>query len=171
MRPVSLLILLIVLILILLPLPASSHAAEPRLGTNQTTADWRAEKRFIDLHQHIDSKPDRLARTVKIMDSVGLGLGVNLSGGTVTSTNGSPSAFERNKKTADELFPGRFLYYMNLDYSGWDEPDFAEKAVKQVGEGFRLGAAGLKEFKRLGLYLKDKSGNCLLYTSPSPRDS
>lgn len=164
MRPVSLPIL--ILILTLLPLPPSSHAAELRLGTNQTPADWRAEKRFIDLHQHIDSKPDRLARAVKIMDAVGLGLGVNLSGGTVTSTNGFPSAFERNKKLADELFPGRFLYYMNLDYSGWDEPDFAEKAVKQVEEGFRLGAAGLKEFKRLGLYLKDKSGKLLRVDDP-----
>ncbi len=160
MRPVPLSILILIL------LTPSSRAAELRLGTNQTPVDWRAEKRFIDLHQHIDSKPDRLARAVKIMDTVGLGLGVNLSGGTVTSTNGSPSAFERNKKTADELFPGRFLYYMNLDYSGWDEPDFAERAVKQVEEGFRLGAAGLKEFKRLGLYLKDKSAKLLRVDDP-----
>jgi hypothetical protein len=152
------------LLLILLILPVS--AAEPRLGTNQTPADWRAEKRLIDLHQHIESSPERLTRAVKIMDTVGIGIGVNLSGGTVTSKDGAPSAFERNKKTADELFPGRFLYYMNLDYAGWDEPDFAERAVKQVEGGHRLGAAGLKEFKRLGLYLKDKSGKLLRVDDP-----
>jgi hypothetical protein len=29
-------------------------AEEPRFGTNQTPADWRAEKRLIDLHLHIN---------------------------------------------------------------------------------------------------------------------
>ena len=44
---------------------------------------------------------------------------------------------------------------MNLDYAGWNEPDFAERATAQVAEGHRLGAAGLKEYKRLGLFLRD----------------
>lgn len=141
-------------------------AAEPRIGTNQTPADWRAEKRLIDLHLHINSTADHLRRAVSIMDSVGIGLGVNLSGGTVTSKEGGASAFERNKKLADELFPGRFVLYMNLDYSGWDEADFAERAVKQIEEGHRLGAAGLKEYKRLGLNLRDKSGALIKIDDP-----
>ncbi|MGZ8938697.1 MAG: amidohydrolase family protein [Limisphaerales bacterium] len=144
----------------------SLAAAEPRLGTHQTPADWRAEQRLIDLHLHINSTPDHLRRAVAIMDSVGIGVGVNLSGGTVTSKDGAPSAFERNKKLADERFPGRFLLYMNLDYSGWDEPDFAERAVKQIEEGHRLGAAGLKEYKRLGLNLRDKSGKLIQVDDP-----
>src|SRR5688572_3313002 len=72
------------------------NAAELRLGTNQTPADWRAEKRLIDLHQHIGYTPERLKRAVKIMDASGIGIGVNLSGGTVTSTNNALSAFEQN---------------------------------------------------------------------------
>jgi predicted TIM-barrel fold metal-dependent hydrolase len=91
------------------------------------------------------------------MDAAGIGIGVNLSGGTVTPKNDGRSDFERNKMMADENFPGRFVHYMNLDYSDWDEPDFADRAVKQVEEGHRLGAAGLKEFKRLGLNLRDKN--------------
>jgi hypothetical protein len=39
---------------------------------------------------------------------------------------------------------------MNLDYTGWDQPDFSERAVGQIEEGNRLGAAGFKEYKRLG---------------------
>ena len=62
------------------------------------------------------------------------------------------------KAFADTHFPGRFLEYMNLDYADWDRPDFAQRAVAQVEEGARLGAAGFKEFKRLGLYLRDKKG-------------
>jgi predicted TIM-barrel fold metal-dependent hydrolase len=166
MKSSSGVLLLIVLPLVPFPALAPSRAADLRLGTNQSPVEWRAEKRLIDLHQHIDYTPERLKRTVKIMDAAGLGIGVNLSGGTVTSKDGAPSAFERNKKTADELFPGRFLHYMNLDYSGWDEADFGERAVKQVEEGFRLGAAGLKEYKRLGLYLKDKAGTLLRVDDP-----
>src|SRR5688572_32232532 len=111
-------------------LAAITSAAEPRLGTNQTPADWRAEKRLIDLHLHINYTPEHLRRAVKIMDEAGIGVGVNLSGGTVTKKEGATSAFERNKKLADKLFPNRFVHYMNLDYAGWDEPDFAERAVK-----------------------------------------
>lgn len=143
-----------------------AFAAEPRLGTNQTPADWRAERRLIDLHLHINHTPEHLSRAVAIMDSVGIGVGVNLSGGTVTKKNDNPSDFERNKKLADKLFPGRFVQYMNLDYTGWDDPDFAQKAVLQIEEGHRLGAAGLKEFKRLGLNLRDKSGALIKIDDP-----
>ena len=42
------------------------------------------------------------------VDRAGIGIGVNLSGGTVTQKEGKLSAFERNKALADRLFPGRF---------------------------------------------------------------
>lgn len=100
------------------------------------------------------------------MDAVGIGVGVDLSGGFVSHASGDKSAFERNKELADSLFPGRFVHYMSLDFSGWDEPDFTERAVQQIDEGYRLGAAGLKEFKRLGLYLKDKTGRLIRVDDP-----
>lgn len=129
-------------------------------------AEWREQKRLIDLHQHINSTPEHLARAVRIMDAAGVGIGVNLSGGTVTVKTDSPSEFERNRKLANDLFPGRFALYMNLDYSQWDTPEFAANAIKQVEEGKRLGAAGLKEYKRLGLYLRDKDKNLLRIDDP-----
>ncbi|MCB1126362.1 MAG: amidohydrolase family protein, partial [Verrucomicrobiae bacterium] len=52
------------------------------------------------------------------------------------------------------------------DYTGWDQPDWSERAVKQIEEGHRLGAAGLKEFKRLGLYLKDGAGQLIRVDDP-----
>ena len=136
-------------------------------AASQSPDDWRKQKRLIDLHQHISYTTQHLARAVKIMDAVGLGIGVNLSGGTTTrGTNDAPSEFERNKALADRLHPGRFLHYMNLDYKGWDKPDFSERAVKQVEEGHRLGAAGLKEYKRLGLYLRDGEGKLIKIDDP-----
>ena len=123
---------------------------------------WRADHRTIDMHMHIEPKEERYQRALRIMNQAGLGIGVNLSGGTVTrGTNGAPSEFERNKAMADKVGPGRFLLYFNLDYSGWDKSDWPERARAQVDEAYRLGAAGMKEFKRLGLYLRDGAGNLL----------
>lgn len=127
---------------------------------------WRADHRFIDLHQHIDTTPDRLALAVRVMNAVGIGIGVNLSGGYVTHAVGKTSDFEAAKKISDERHPGRFLLYMNLDYEGWDKPDFSARAVKQIEEGHRLGAAGLKEYKRLGLFLRDGAGKLFKIDDP-----
>src|SRR4051812_7971693 len=133
---------------------------------SQQTDEWRAEHRLIDLHMHIDGTPEHLARAVRIMDASGIGIGVNLSGGTTTSKDGNPSAFEQNKALVDKLYPGRFLQYMNLDYSRWNEANFSEDAVKQIEEGHRLGAAGFKQDKSLGLYLRDKAGKLIKINDP-----
>jgi hypothetical protein len=105
---------------------------------------WRREHRIIDLHMHVEGKPERFGRAVKIMDAAGIGIGANLSGGTVTHAPDEISEFERTKEMADRLHPGRFVTYMNLDYAGWNEADFGERAAAQIAEGHRLGAAGLK---------------------------
>lgn len=128
---------------------------------------WRAEHRFIDLHEHLDYSPEFLTRAVRVLDAAGIGLGVDLTPGTVTpGSNGEPSEFEQHKKLEDTLFPGRWIQYMNLDYKNWDQPDFSEQAVRQVEAGHRLGAAGFKEWKRLGLYLRDGKGILLKIDDP-----
>ncbi len=136
----------------------SAAASEPET--------WRSEHRIIDLHMHIDGTEERFARAVRIMDAAGIGIGVNLSGGTVTHAPGETSEFERVKTMADRLHPGRFVHYMNLDYAGWNEPDFAERAARQIEEGRRLGAAGLKEYKRLGLFLRDAQKQLIKIDDP-----
>jgi predicted TIM-barrel fold metal-dependent hydrolase len=140
--------------LLLLPLAFSTASVSASEAANQ----WRAEHRFIDLHQHIAYEPDKLERCVRIMDASGIGIGVDLSGGYTTARAGTVSAFQKNKELADRLYPGRFIHYMNLDYAKWSDPDFSADAVRQVEEGHRLGAAGLKQEKSLGLYLRDKDG-------------
>ncbi|HEX2970770.1 MAG TPA: amidohydrolase family protein [Tepidisphaeraceae bacterium] len=144
-----------------------ARAEEEGAAMATQAEQWRREHRLIDLHQHIDFTPAHLARAVKIMDAVGIGTVVNLGSGTVTrGPQGEASEFERAKQLTDGRYPGRFLHYMMLDYRGWDEPDFAERAVKQIEEGHRLGAAGLKEFKRLGLFLRDGTGKLIRIDDP-----
>src|SRR4030095_14608826 len=95
---------------------ATSTNDESLLAARQAT-EWRAAHRTIDLHQHIDATTQHVARAIKIMDAVGIGVGVDLTAGTVTpGKDGGPTEFERAKKLMDTLYPGRFLHYMNLDY-------------------------------------------------------
>ena len=130
-------------------------------------AQWRAEHRIIDLHQHIDFTPEHLARAVKIMDAVGVGVAVNLGTGVVTpGKDGGASEFERNKNLSDKLHPGRLIHYMLLDYQAWNDDNFAQHAAEQIETGHRLGAAGLKEFKRLGLFLRDGKGKLIRIDDP-----
>jgi predicted TIM-barrel fold metal-dependent hydrolase len=141
--------------------------ARAEMNPVDTAMHWRAEHRIIDLHEHLDGTTQHLARAVKILDAAGVGLAVNLSGGTVTrGKDGGPSEFEQNLRLAETLYPGRFVQYVNLDYANWDQPDFAAQAVKQVEEAHRLGAAGFKEYKRLGLFLRDGQGRLLKVDDP-----
>lgn len=127
---------------------------------------WRREHRIIDLHQHIESSPERYRRAVGILDRSGVGLGFVLGSGTVTAKEGEISDFQKSRELSESLYPGRFLHHMILDYSGWDDPDWSVRAIKQIEEGQRLGAAGLKEFKRLGLFLKDRAGQLVRIDDP-----
>jgi len=139
----------------------------PEIQAVHREADgWRREHRIIDMHEHIVPVEEVLRRTIKIHDQAGIGLAINLSGGTVTPTQDGPSIFEYTKGVTDHLYPGRFLQYMNLDYTDWDSPNFARDAVKQVERGAKLGAAGFKEYKRLGLFLRDKAGTLIRVDDP-----
>jgi predicted TIM-barrel fold metal-dependent hydrolase len=156
---------------LLLTFPAMPGMSEPTPASGPL-ADafspdmWRKEKRIIDLHQHIENLPMRFDRAVGIMDASGIGVGVILGAGTVTPRPNAKSDFERLKELADSRHPGRFVCYMLLDYEGWDDPGWSEKAAKQIEDGHRMGAAGLKEFKRLGLYLKDGAGKLIKIDDP-----
>ncbi len=127
---------------------------------------WRRDHRIIDLHEHINATEEHVLRAARILERSGVGIGVNLSGGAVTRRPGEPSPFERTRDLFERVAPGRFVQYFNLDYGGWDEPGFADRAVQQVEEARRLGAAGLKEYKRLGLFLRDGRGELIRIDDP-----
>mgnify|MGYP002629770621 CR=1 FL=1 len=143
--------------------PAVAHVAgvaDPRADAFSFDV-WRNEHRIIDLHQHIEANPERFKRAIGILDRSGVGIGVILGAGTVMEKNGEPSDFEKAKAMADSLYSGRFMHSMILDYGGWDDANWSDRAVEQINEGHRLGAAGLKEYKRLGLFLKNGSGKLI----------
>jgi hypothetical protein len=52
------------------------------------------------------------------------------------------------------------------DYKGWEGPNWSNAAVVNVETAHRLGAGGLKEFKRLGLVLRDGQGKLIKIDDP-----
>lgn len=166
MVPVLLLLALVIGIWISVR-PATAAKKRPQVVEAAFSPEvWRREKRIIDMHQHVEGKPERFERAVRIMERAGVGIGVVLGAGTVTHKPGEKSDFERVKEVAEARAPGRFVHHMLIDYGGWDEQDWPERAAQQVVEGHRMGAAGLKEFKRLGLYLKDGKGALIKIDDP-----
>lgn len=147
------------------PAAVSADHADPRAAALDP-ARWRAERRIVDLHTHVEALPERLDRAAAILDRAGVGVAVLLGAGTVTRSDGRPSDFERARDLARRQHPGRFLQHMLLDYAGWDDPDWSDRAVAQIEEGHRLGASGLKEFKRLGLSLRDGAGRLIAVDDP-----
>jgi predicted TIM-barrel fold metal-dependent hydrolase len=145
---------------------AATHGLPHPLEATRSPELWRAEGRLMDVHMHVEGRPERFARAVKIMDGAGIGTGVILGAGSVTAAEGQLSEFERVKALADQHQPGRFACFMLLDFTGWDEPGWSERAAEQITKGHRLGAAGLKEFKRLGLFLKDSTGTLIKIDDP-----
>lgn len=132
----------------------------PTLNDPEAEA-WRAARRLVDVHLHIEPTEERYARATRILDEAGIGFGLNLSGGTVTHRADAPdgkSEFERHRELVLRLHPGRYGLAMNFDWSDYDAPDFAQRAAQQIDDGVKQGALALKEYKRLGLYLKDGAG-------------
>lgn len=113
----------------------------------------RAKYPFIDVHNHQrrDMTAADVQKLVADMDRIHLAVMVNLSGGT-------GDTLKQGLATLKGSHPKRFLAFANVDLSKIDEPDFAVNAARQLEDDVRNGAAGVKIFKNLGMFLVDKSG-------------
>ncbi|MCC7475530.1 MAG: amidohydrolase family protein [Pirellulales bacterium] len=144
---------------------ARAEETDPR--ADALSADvWRREHRLIDLHTHIEPLAERYERAIRIFDAVGVGTAIELGSGTLTPGKEGPSDFEKSLAVSKQVCPGRFVHYMLFDYKGWDNPAWSERAVEQVEKAHQLGASGVKEFKRLGLTLKDGRGQLIKIDDP-----
>ena len=108
---------------------------------------------FIDVHSHQrrDMAPADVAKLVAEMDRIGLAVMVNLSGGT-------GDTLKQGLTTLKGRHPTRFVAFANIDLSKIDDPGFGANAARQLEEDVKNGAAGLKIFKNLGMFLTDASG-------------
>lgn len=129
----------------------------------------RAKFPFVDVHNHqSDMSPQNLKRVAAEMDKLNMAVMVNLSGrgfrrvqnpdGTTTSGLHDGEYLKQGVKNANEVAPGRFIVFTNVDFTGIGEAGWTENAVKELELDYRNGARGLKIYKSLGLEIKDVTG-------------
>ncbi|MES1240420.1 MAG: amidohydrolase family protein [Acidobacteriota bacterium] len=114
----------------------------------------RARYPFIDVHNHQDAEemtPAQVDEVVAAMDGLNMAVMVNLSGG-------SGETFQKGLANLAGRHPDRFVQFANVDFSRIDEPDFGANAARQLERDVKNGARGLKVFKNLGMFVKDKDG-------------
>jgi len=120
----------------------------------------RAKFPVIDVHNHQrTSPPERLQQLLRDMDALNIHAMVNLSGGY-------GETLAENAAAMRAAGGDRFVVFANLNFSGLDEPGYAERAAAQLAEDVKNGARGLKIFKNFGMDLKDSKGQRVRVDDP-----
>ncbi len=119
----------------------------------------------IDFHNHLElhEADTETERWLAEMDAASVEIVVNLSGGWGADLEHSLNALDRTH-------PGRFLTFCNVDWAEVGTPNWTECAVKQLQDGVRAGAVGLKVFKELGLRYRDPAGKLVFPDDPRIAD-
>ena len=114
----------------------------------------RAKFPFIDVHGHqYRMATQDLAPVIAAMDTLNMGLMVNLSGRSGENLQKAVANIKAN-------YPNRFVVFANIGFNenvgkdGW-----IEETVAQLEQDVKNGARGLKIYKGLGLRDKDVNGN------------
>lgn len=124
----------------------------------------RAKFPVFDMHQHVndalhEEDPMPPPEMVERMDALNIRTIVILTG----------MWGDKLQKVIDQSvkpYPGRFITFTQIDWSKIDDPDFAQEMVRQIDDGVRRGAKGLKILKDFGLGVKFKDGKLLAIDDP-----
>lgn len=121
----------------------------------------RAKYPFIDVHNHQPGAMprERLDKLVQDMDGINLQVMVNLSGGY-------GERLAATVKNMQGAYPKRFVVFANIDFTGLDEPGYAQRAAARLEADIKAGAQGLKIFKNFGMDLKDSKGQRIHVDDP-----
>ncbi|HLZ16773.1 MAG TPA: amidohydrolase family protein [Cyclobacteriaceae bacterium] len=111
---------------------------------------------FIDIHNHQGNMNSAdLSGLAAEMDKLNMTVMVNLSG---RGFGGSADHLQKSLENINKNFPKRFVLFTNISFADIDKPDWTANTVRQLETDVKLGAKGLKIYKTLGMFAKDKSG-------------
>jgi predicted TIM-barrel fold metal-dependent hydrolase len=120
---------------------------------------------FIDIHNHYGNmNTGDLSERVKEMDKLNMAVMVNLSGRGFGGGGGDH--LEKSFDNIQAHYPNRFVLFTNIDFNDIDNPEWADRIRTQLENDVKRGAKGLKIYKSLGLFSKDKSGNVIPIDDP-----
>jgi len=136
----------------------------------------KAKFPFIDVHNHQWEGPGQdIAALAREMDKLNMKIMVNLSGRGYKESNSAYGGLDINssdyliryienvKKTA----PGRLIFFTNISFSGFGDPGWTEKTLRDLENDVKAGARGLKIYKDLGLSYHDKKGKMIAIDDPA----
>ena len=124
----------------------------------------RSKFPFIDIHNHQGGMNTAdLSGLVAEMDKLNMGVMINLSGRGFRS---SGDHLEKSIENIKKQYPNRFVLFTNVDFSDIDNPEWAGRTTRQIEDDVHRGAMGLKIYKSLGLFSKDKSGKIIPIDDP-----
>lgn len=141
--------------------PTPLQTAMPK--TSLKVAEHKIQKaKFpaVDVHFHAGflHTPADYQKLISIMDQVGLGMLVNLDGGSGTT-------FDQYLKNTGP-YKDRIITMARLNYEGINEAGWSEKMTAELERCFKAGAGGLKIAKELGLDLRNKDGSFIQCDDP-----
>jgi uncharacterized protein len=124
--------------------------------TNITRAKYPA----IDFHNHTGALTTgaQYDAVVKMLDSVGLGVVVNMNGGT-------GDALDLVLKSG-EPYRDRVANFVTFSGAGINEPGWSQRFAALMERGFKAGAMGMKVSKQLGQELKNPDGSFIQADDP-----
>lgn len=104
----------------------------------------KAKYPVIDMHSHNYAKTEaELAQWVKTMDQAGIEKTIILSYSTGARFDSIYAIYSE--------YPNRFEVWCGFDYTGYKEPGWSEKAVKELERCYKSGARGIGELGDKGL--------------------
>lgn len=128
----------------------------------------RSKYPFIDVHNH-QYQMDKadLSKLIAQMDSLNMGMMLNLSGRGFSSNQAESTLFFNNAlSNIQKTYPKRLALFTNVNFAGVNSNGWTAQAVKTLEEDVKKGARGLKIYKNLGLSVKDDKGSRVRVDDP-----
>lgn len=124
--------------------------------TNITRAKYPA----IDFHVHARGliTPEAYERLIRLMDTIGMGVIVNLNGGTGETLDKVLSAGQPHRD--------RVANFITFSAEGINEPGWSQKFAAEMERAFKAGAMGMKVSKQLGQGARNPDGTFIQADDP-----
>jgi len=137
----------------------------------------KAKFPFIDIHNHIfDMNKFDFEATLLEMEKLNMRIFNNLSGRGFNIERIGDSItgigildrpyFLKSTPLVDNKIKRNFILFTNIDFSGFDQPQWLSNTIKSLEDDINAGAQGLKIYKDLGLTLKDQYGKRIPVSHP-----
>ena len=127
-----------------------------------TTEVSKAKFPIIDMHSHAYAQtPEEISQWVRNMDDVGVARAIILTGVTGQEFHDVYRKYS--------VYPDRFELWCGFDYTGYDQPGFAKRAMAALDECHQAGAQGVGELHDKGKGLASETMTAVGMHPDDPR--